>query len=101
MIGASTCDALGSLVSHRRPPDARRLILSPLQATLAPQLMESPLYAMITDISSTAAFQTAISQAAQAGLELVVVSGGVVGRRFCVCSDSCAPQQSAAMRPQP
>ena len=46
---------------------------------LAPQLQESPMYTMINDISSTAAFQLAISQAAAAGLELVVVGYGANG----------------------
>ena len=50
-----------------------------MQQYLAPQLQEAPLYTMITDISSTAAFQLAISQAAAAGLELVVVGYGANG----------------------
>ena len=50
-----------------------------MQEYLAPQLQEAPLYTMITDISSTAAFQLAISQAAAAGLELVVVGYGANG----------------------
>jgi hypothetical protein len=50
-----------------------------MQQFLAPQLQEAPLYTMITDISSTAAFRLAISQAAAAGLELVVVGYGAQG----------------------
>jgi len=50
-----------------------------MQQYLAPQLQETPLYTMITDISSTKAFQLAISQAAAAGLELVVVGYGANG----------------------
>jgi hypothetical protein len=50
-----------------------------MQQYLAPQLQETPLYTMINDISSTAAFHLAISQAAAAGLELVVVGYGANG----------------------
>lgn len=50
-----------------------------MQQYLAPQLQESPLYTMITDISTTETFQLAISQAAAAGLELVVVGYGANG----------------------
>ena len=50
-----------------------------MQQLLAPQLMESPLYTMVNDISSTAIFESAISEAAQAGLELIVIGYGAQG----------------------
>ena len=50
-----------------------------MQELLTPQLMESPLYTMITDISSTAAFRRALDAAAAAGLEFVVVGYGAAG----------------------
>jgi hypothetical protein len=59
-----------------------------MQQFLAPQLQESPLYTMINDISSTEAFHLAISQAAAAGLELVVVGYGANG--YC----GMCPQQT-------
>eukprot|EP00759_Apiculatamorpha_spiralis_P003710 PhF_6_TR11721/c0_g1_i1/m.19116 len=57
-----------------------------VQATLAPQLTETPLHYMITDISSTAAFRLAIDQAAQTGFEIVIVGYGAAG--YCgMCDD--------------
>ena len=57
-----------------------------MQEVLAPQLMESPLYTMITDISSTAAFRLAITTAAAAGFEYVLVGFGAAG--YCgMCQD--------------
>ena len=50
-----------------------------MHARLTPQLMETPLYYMITDISTTAAFRLAIDQAAAAGFEMVVIGYGAAG----------------------
>jgi hypothetical protein len=50
-----------------------------MQEALTPQLMESPTYYMMTDISSTAAFQLALTQAAAAKMQMVVVGYGAAG----------------------
>lgn len=53
--------------------------LRKVQAVVAPQLLETPLAFMLTDISSTAAFRTALEQAAAAGIELAIVGFGAAG----------------------
>jgi hypothetical protein len=50
-----------------------------VQAALAPQLLDNPTRYMITDISSNASFQLAITQAAAAGFEMVIVGYGAAG----------------------
>ena len=50
-----------------------------VQAALAPQMLDNPTRYMITDISSNATFQLAITQAAAAGFEMVIVGYGAAG----------------------
>lgn len=50
-----------------------------MQSVIAPQLTESPIEWMITDISTTEAFQTSLTQASQAGFEMVIIGYGANG----------------------
>ena len=50
-----------------------------MQTYLAPQLRESPLHTMLTDISTTDIFHLGISQAAAAGMDFVIVGFGANG----------------------
>ena len=67
--------------------------LRKVASRLAPQMTEAPMHYMITDISSTGAFRTAIAQAAVAGCARaaggwgvrVVGGGGWVCGWVCVC----------------
>lgn len=61
------------------------LTIRRVQAALAPQLLENPMHMMITDISSDAAFRQAIDQAAEVGLEMLVVGFGANG--YCGLCD--------------
>jgi len=50
-----------------------------MQSVIAPQLLATPIEWMITDISTTEAFQTSLSQASQVGIELIIVGYGAAG----------------------
>lgn len=50
-----------------------------LQAVVAPQLLETPLAIMITDISTTEAFRLPLAQAGATGIDLVIVGYGAAG----------------------
>ena len=50
-----------------------------MQSIIAPQLLATPIVWMISDISTTAAFQTSLTQASQAGIELVIIGYGAAG----------------------
>lgn len=47
-----------------------------VSSILTPQLLASPLHYMITDISSNASFKLAIDQAADAGMEMIIIGYG-------------------------
>jgi hypothetical protein len=50
-----------------------------VQSVIAPQLLETPLAFMITDISTTEAFRLAITQASAVGIELIIIGFGANG----------------------
>jgi hypothetical protein len=59
--------------------DRQGVAIRKVQSVIAPQLAATPLTFMMTDISSSDAFQLALSQASQAGIDLAIVGYGAAG----------------------